>query len=307
MTANRLWYLAALLGAGAYYIASGQWISFLLLVAVLALPWLSLLLSLPAILNFHASPAGLDIIPMGEEAELWLLGSCFRPMPPFRGKIRMQTCITGEVRRYNAEQGLPTEHCGGIVATAEKMRVCDYLGIFAFPVKKLRSKTIRIRPTPLAVPDPPDIGAFLPRRWKPKPGGGFSESHEIRLYRPGDSLNQVHWKLSAKTGKLMLREPMDPIRGDVLLTMTLRGTPEELDRKFGRLEWMSNHLLDLEVPHILRVLTADGILSFPVSIPQDLYRAIDRLLCTRAAESSIREHSFSASWQYHIGGDPDEV
>ena len=51
-------YLLLLTAAAVYYIASGEWISWILLLTVTGLPWLSLLLSLPAILSFQAAPAG---------------------------------------------------------------------------------------------------------------------------------------------------------------------------------------------------------------------------------------------------------
>lgn len=308
MAARRIWFLAALLAAGSYYIASGEWLSAMLLAVVAGLPWLSLLVSLPAIRGFRAAPAGVDIVQMGEETELWLLGSCAAPMPPFRGKLRLRRCVNGEESRYRAEKGFPTDHCGGVTVSVDKIKVYDYLGLFAFRVKALEKKTVIVRPVKRPVPLPPQVEQFIPKRWKPKPGGGFAENHEMRLYRPGDSLNQIHWKLSAKTGELILREPMEPIRGLVLLTMTLRGEPDALDRKFGRLAWMGEYLLEKNVPFEIRALTGEGLLTFPAACITDLYKAVDKLLCTRAAaEGSIRDRTFDASWQYHIGGEADET
>lgn len=308
MAGHRMGYLTVLLGAAAFYIASGEWISWLLLLLCLGLPWLSLLVSLGAIRRFRAEPAGLDIVETGEETELWLLGSCPVPMPPFRGKLSLRWCITGERRRYRSEKDLPTDHCGGVTVTAEKVRVCDYLGLFSFRVRNVSPKTMIIRPKPQAPGVIPSIRDIRPKRWTPKPGGGFAENHELRLYRPGDSLNQIHWKLTAKTGKWILREPMEPVRGRMLLTMTLRGTPEALDRKFGRLLWLGGYLLDQEVGFEIRALTGDGLLTFPVKERNELYKAVDTLLCTPAAgEGSIREYAFDASWQYHIGGEADET
>jgi hypothetical protein len=94
------------------------------------------------------------------------------------------------------------------------------------------------------VDDLPSLARYAGRAWKPKPGGGFAENHEIRLYRPGDKMNQIHWKLSSKMNKLMVREAMEPVQDRVLVEMILRGTPEELDRKFGRLLWTGNYLLE---------------------------------------------------------------
>ena len=41
---------------------------------------------------------------------------------------------------------------------------------------------------------------------------------------------------------------------------------------------------------------------------QELNKATDTLLCAgEAKEGSIRDFGFAASWQYHIGGEPDEA
>ena len=144
--------------------------------------------------------------------------------------------------------------------------------------------------------------------WVPKPGGGFSENHEHRLYRPGDSLNQLHWKLSAKVGDLILREPMEPVQGAVLLTLSLRGTPQELDRKLGRLAYTGDYLLERELDFEIRALTGAGVLASHVDSKTALTKAIDRLLCTPlAAQTDAWDDGKDASWQYHIGGDADET
>lgn len=308
MAVPRLIYLNLLLCCSIFYIAYAEWFSWILLLAVALFPWLSLVLSIPAIRSFRATPAGGERLLMDSRAELWLIGSCSLPMPPFRGILRLQNSFTGELCRYNADKGIPTAHCGSYSVRIEKAKVYDYLGLFAFPVRRKEEKRIYILPKPVEVTGISSLQRQLAHRWRPKPGGGFSENHELRLYRPGDRLNQVHWKLSAKTGKLILREPMEPQRGLVLLTMTLRGTPEELDRKLGRMIWLGNHILRQEIPFELRVLTGAGIECFSIANAQELSRTTDVLLASpTAADGSIRERSYSASWHYHIGGRPDEA
>ena len=108
---------------------------------------------------------------------------------------------------------------GGYRVTVEKARVCDYLGLFSFRVRKCREQTVLVRPKSQAVEDLVDPRGMEINAWVPKPGGGYAENHEHRLYRPGDNLNQLHWKLSAKVGDLILREPMEPVQGAVLLTV----------------------------------------------------------------------------------------
>ena len=308
MAARRGLYLAALAGCILFYIAYGQWFSWLLLLTVLGLPWFSLLLSLPAMLTFRAGPDGPEELTMGEEAELWVLGRCTMPMPLFRGQIRVKRCITGESWHYENKTDLLTEHCGGLTVTLDGLRVYDYLGLFSFRLRCRNQKRILVRPKPVPMTLRADLERIVPRAWKPKPGGGCGENHELRLYRPGDSLNQLHWKLSAKTGTLVIREPMEPGQGVILLTMNLRGSLEDLDRKFGHLLWLGRLLLDREIPFSLRCLTGDGVRSFEVSVPDHLTQAIDDLLCCpEAPEGDIRQHDTGAVWHCHIGGSADEA
>lgn len=307
MFTKRVWYLTALMVCAAVYVATGAWLAWILLIWLAGLPWFSLLLSLPAILQFRLSPTGTDCLTRGEAGTLWLLGSCPVPMPPFRGRIRLLDCGSGAASWYDPEKGVPAAHCGCIRASVMKDRVCDYLGLFSFRVRQKEEQTILVRPTPVEAALP-DLQQYAARRWHAKPGGGYSENHELRDYRPGDSMNGVHWKLSAKTGSLMVREPMEPDQGLALLTMTVRGTPEELDRKFGRLLWVGEYLLSKDVTFEIRALTGDGIFSLPVSDGAALKKGIDTLLRAKAADAgSIEDQAYEAAWQFHIGGEQDAV
>ena len=307
MAVRRLLYITAL-GIGlVFFTAYQEWLSWLLLLVILGLPVLSLVVSLPAMLGFRAEPVVPAAARMGIRVDTRLTGWCRLPVPPFQGRLRICRSITGQQWQIKSGGALPTDHCGGLTVEPEKVWVYDYLGLIGIPVRNKETKTVIVRPVPVAIPQLPDLDRFLARSWRPKFGGGYAENHELRLYRPGDSLNQVHWKLSAKTGKLILREPMQPERGLVLVTMNLRGTPEELDRKFGRLLWLGNYLLEKEAAFEIRVLTGQGILCYGVETQQTLMKAVDELLCAAPAEGDLRERNFRASWQYHIGGEPDET
>lgn len=308
MAARRITYLFCLLGAVGFYVAYQEWFSWIALLAMLGLPWFSLLISLPGILTFRAKADGPEAIPLGLGGKLRLMGTSMFPVPPFFGRLRLHRCLTGEQWLHKKDTQVSAVHCGGIRVVPEKVRVCDYLGLFRFRVKNVETHTILVRPEKAQMEAPPDLNRYLTQSWKPKPGGGFAENHELRLYRPGDSLNQVHWKLTAKTGKLTIREAMEPNRGLVLLTMDICGAAEELDDKFGRLLWLGSYLLEQHIPFQIRALTADGILSFPVAAEADLHHAIDSLLCCGPARSgSVTDGEYAASWHYHIGGVSDET
>jgi len=308
MAGRRLIYLTALGAVLVFFTAYQEWFGYLALLIILGLPWFSLLLSLPAMLSFRVEIHCPGRVNRGVETQPRLVGWCRFPAPPFRGRVRVVHPITGEEWLQKTDLPLPTDHCGGLKVTPERVWVCDYLGLFAFPVRKREGRRIIVKPEPVPVRVLPRLERFLARSWRPKAGGGFAENHELRLYRPGDGLNQVHWKLSSKMGKLIIREPMQPERGLVLLTMNLRGSPSELDRKFGRLLWLGNKLLEKEVAFEIRVLTGEGVQSSPVATQQELLAAVEALLFQPPTpEGDLRDKPFRASWQYHIGGEADET
>ena len=308
MIGRRLCYLGALAGCLVFYFCYQQWLSWLLLLAVVILPWLSLLLSLPAMIQFRAEIELPAHAKKGDEvhAELWGLSDL--PQPQFLGKLFREDLLTGEKSRHRCKNPLPTAKCGGVKLELKKLRICDYLGLFALPVGKIQPRTTVVRPKPLPLKHSPELSRYLAHSWHPKFGGGFAENHELRPYRPGDNLNQVHWKLSAKTGSLILREPMEPDLGLVLLSLDLTGTADQIDRKLGRLLWLSQDLLNRGLRHEIHCLTGDGPVRHTVTQESDLIIAMDALLrCPWAEEGTIAGDETAASWQYHIGGDADET
>lgn len=303
MAGKRISYLCVVLACTVFYLAYQEWLSWLALVGVLGIPWLSLLVSLPGIRTFRAEVQAPDRIPAGVSGDCSI--TCFGRfvVMPFSGRIRLTRTVTGETWKLKGGGDLPTEHCGALRAELEKVRYCDVMGLFRFRGKRLDNKTILVWPNPLPPETVPDLSRYLSRAWRPKPGGGYAENHEMRLYRPGDSLNQIHWKLTAKTEKLIIREPMEPERDLVLLTMDISGTAGELDRKFGRLLWMGEYLLEQGISFEVRALAGEGILTHAVTGKDSLESCMKLLLSAiPAAEGSIRDQNYPAAWQYHVGG-----
>jgi hypothetical protein len=163
-------------------------------------------------------------------------------------------------------------------------------------------------PIPEQPMPPPDVDSYLTQAWRPKAGGGFSENHELRLYRPGDSLQQIHWKLSAKTGNLILREPLEPLRNRLLLRLDLSGTAGQIDRKLGILLWLSRYLLSKQLPHYWQVMTEGGVQTFSCQDEYTLLTSLDRLLqCKPAISGSVLDTPANAAWWHYIGGEADET
>ena len=307
MAERRLIYLAAVFGCLVFYWAYREWLSWVLLMVTLWLPWVSLLVSLPAMLLCKVELRCPNYATVGDSVTVACAASGYFPTPAMKGRVRVKRLLTGKTWKLPLGATLPTDHCGGLELLSKGLWVCDYLGLFALPIRGTDKKILVVRPKTIPMDEPPDMSRYLVNAWKPKPGGGYSENHELRLYRPGDNLHQVHWKLSAKTGKMILREPMEAIRGLSKVTLVLRGSPNELDQKLGKLRWLSIYLLQKEVPHQIECLTGRGMENLEISQESDVLSALDVLLKSPVAEKAAQLEYGYASWRYHLGGDGDEA
>ena len=86
-----------------------------------------------------------------------------------------------------------------------------------------------------------------------KAGADPGETFRIREYVPGDPIRQIHWKLSEKTGTLMVRELGLPAMKRLLLVFLPEKTlpPDQLDAMLDTLASVSSELLRQEIPHAL--------------------------------------------------------
>lgn len=303
MIQRRILYCTVLTGSLVFFWAYRQWLSGLLLSLVVLLPLFSLLLSLPGILSCKVQLTCPTAVTRGSSSAVTCEAKAWLPLAQIGGHFTAIGSFDGRKKRLQLGRPLPTAHCGAIKLKKCRVWVGDYLGLFCVPVGKKQDRLVLVRPTALKPQAVPDLSRFISSVTRPKAGGGYSENHELRLYRPGDSLRQIHWKLSAKTGQLMLREPLEPAAGAALLTMNLSGSRSVLDKKLGQLLWMSQYLAQQQIKHRIYCATNTGIRQFLVTNETEVQDAVDALLqCRPLAEDGQIVYP-KAVWRYHIGGD----
>ena len=137
-----------------------------------------------------------------------------------------------------------TRHAGQQTFRVDRARVYDALGLVGLPLQLPTACSIAVEPEPLEPAELPNLSQFQYRSYHPKPGGGFSEIYDLREYRPGDSMHEIHWKLSAKTDKLIVREAEEPNRGLIVLSFDFSGSRAQLDSTLRQLLWLSGWLTD---------------------------------------------------------------
>ena len=298
-------YLAALLGCFIFYVAHRQLIAWLILVMMLSVPLFSLGFLLIHSLTLHAQLLFPGEMAQGQPQRLQMTFSK-QPLLSWNYQTAVRNTLTGEVYLIHPGELVPAAHCGQLLCSSMGLYILDPLGLFRIRLLPHRQWTILVRPTSVPMVMATEDSRKLSQSWKPKPGGGYSEQHDLRQYRPGDSLNQIHWKLTAKTGKFIIREAMIPNHGRILLTLYLRGTPQQLDEKLGNLLWMGNHLLDGGIPFEVQAVTSLGTGHWTINTQESLDNLMVDLLRSEPAPDNALIQSLDASWHCHIGGDGNE-
>lgn len=255
-------YLALLAGAYVFKLAYIGWFGPYLMGALCLLPPLLLLLSLPSMLSLRAEISAPDRVSQGSDSELCVLFKTRALLPLSRVNIRLQleNRYDGEVNKTKYSYAgvlsstgrvpLPTELCGMICISVTRLECRDLLGLFVIRRRCTAKAVCTVLPDPAAPDKYPDIDACLDSavQLKPKYGGGYAEEHELREYRPGDTVNAIHWKLSAKSDQVIVREALEQVNNQVFLVLS---RPGENDRGLACLYWLSLQLCQREIPHVI--------------------------------------------------------
>lgn len=181
--------------------------------------------------------------------------SRFLPLTKGIAKVRYENTFSGEKGklkiRFSVDTGKKRDrripvvmnNCGNVAITVEKVRIYDYLNIFAWTIgKHFETQNILVLP--------PMKEMYLGRdRWYNetnedsdrfslyKKGDDPSEIFDIRDFMDGDKIQRIHWKLSSKTGNLMVKEGSLPLTKAVHIFMDLcvLGEKEERDHNVNLL------------------------------------------------------------------------
>ena len=208
--------------------------------------------------------------------------------------------VSLRLRRGVAEElpfALTPAHCGAMELRLTDCRQMDFLHLFSRPLSLACSGRITVLPKPMAVEARLTEAADLPRDSlsysAQKPGYDPSETFRIRDYVPGDSLRQIHWKLSGKADRLLVRDLGLPIMEQVLLLFNSGKLPDRSDADVmdGLLDLMSGVSLSLlrqNVAHTLAWVDGDGrLVASDVEDPVSMGAALESLLAADSRLSPI--------------------
>ena len=254
-----IFYVLAVAGAYIFRLGYLGWFGAFFFYSVAIMPVFILLLSLPGMLRSKMSLSIPYTAVCGSDVQLCIsTRTGLLPLGRLTASLQIRNVYTGETTRqrlrWNNLSGgtlyIPVSgsDCGKFVCEISNFRCCDLLRLVSIRRKAPAPVSCVIMPSAAAPDGLRDISAELEARTvlKPKHGGGYAEEHELREYRPGDMVNSIHWKLSSKTDKVIVREPLTS--QDARIYIVVAGQSK---KALGNARYISENLCELEQEHEL--------------------------------------------------------
>lgn len=219
------------------------------------------------------------------------------------GKIVLWLCltnaVTGETQkkrvafRGSGQWILESAYCGCIECVAASIWCYDIFGVLPLRIPDKAKKRTVVMPdtfpveieTVLSPSYQADCSEYAPD----KRGADRTETLQIRDYVPGDSLRQIHWKLSGKLDKLMVRDPAQPIDRTLMVFLEKMDdmcTPERVDALLEAVTSLCQALTEAGQPFRL-AWNEDRIVIFDITNKEQLPEAVSAMLKAPKAASGI--------------------
>jgi len=309
MTGNRIVYFYVVLISFSLFVLSDLYLFHLFFIFILLLPAVSLLAVLPV---SRALRYGMevedDILPKGD-CYVAITGKNASLLPCACARIRLSrrnalgrmdgryTESSEESVRLSLAPGrafshrLPLEmaHCGRVDLSILRVEVCDLLGLFFLPVPKKNGRSVsgsvyvlpELQSRTIETDDAADLGLDSATYSTKKPGNDPSEIFQLRDYREGDARHSIHWKLSARMDRLIVREFGLPLNPSLHFLLELRADADSAAAEYmlGTVLAFSEYLMARNAVHSISWLGEEGMLhTISVSGADTLAAALHELL-----------------------------
>lgn len=259
MWKNRVIYIVTLVGATLFLVLYPLWFSWYLMVILLLVALFDIFLILPGALFSQITFSAPKIYEQGEDAVLVFTIHNIKQFRINCLKIRLKSTCENIVNKQCSvimsengnryEMKIDSSRSGLTVYETKHIWIVSFLGLFCIPLRFRLRMPILVLPTPIKPPNTVALpqGTLL----RPKPGGGFSDEHDLRPFRFGDTVRSVHWKVSAKLDSLIIREPLAPLSHSRLIHVAKWSGALERDLIIGRMLWVSEYLSKWNLQHYI--------------------------------------------------------
>lgn len=285
-----------------------------LLGCILMLPLGSLLLLLLQVAFCRYYMGEADWVYRGESAELSVIleNRGFLPLGrvSFTGRLQVPGEEEKRLRRYvlgvrakeYREERFPVEagHCGEIVLSRARVRICDVLGLFALPARGAGKSSLFVLPRA-------DLAYGRELERVAQSSADALDDIYIRDYRQGDGVHRIYWKLSAKEDELQVRD-YEPGAAVSFYLDFPQETREQPDSRDVCLERAASVLVYLSRPGrgVTEVVWSRGgsLCRYSVRTGDDVAGCMCAVLGRKSADTDYWENSVIALEQgYRLDGE----
>lgn len=129
--------------------------------------------------------------------------------------------------KQTIEKRMAFSHVGNYQLKLIKIRIYDLTGLFYVHKRIQKCADVQILPEldSVAVQISNPVRNYFGESESYdefRPGADASQIFDVREYRPGDRLQRVHWKLSAKSDSLFIREDSQPLACAVVFLLNMQ-------------------------------------------------------------------------------------
>lgn len=245
-------YICILISTYIFYMLFIGYLSFYILILTCLIPFLSLILLLynKKYSKVYFTNNNIECIQdksviLKITRETPLMGSC---------KIKI---LDKEIILNNNTKTIEYQypHCGGYQIKIEEYKQYDSLNLFYLTNKTNSLLNITILPKMINY-DINHLKNTLPDQnntvySSTQKGDDPTEIYDIHEYQEGDLLKNIHWKLSMKHDKLLIKENALPLKQSISIQCHFYNNDEDNDSVFQYLDFFCNYLLDNDLPFLL--------------------------------------------------------
>ena len=235
------------------------------------------------------------------------------PAAKVRYRVRCENTFAGYAKKFwwngaglmhgmqCMEKRVVLSHVGSYEYELVKVRIYDLTGLFYMHKKIKKYADIQVLPEldAVAVQVSERVRRYFGEAESYddfQPGTDVSQIFDVREYRPGDRLQRIHWKLSAKSDELLVREDSQPLACAVVLLLDMQPRVKGKGREAYAETFLTiaadlvYSMMDAGCPHYVVWQEEAEIKRFRIEDEESVYLFLMQFMeCQKGTAGSLRQ------------------
>ena len=203
-----------------------------------------------------------------------------------KNELKRNIFIPLGIKTARKNQEYTATYCGDVMISYEKVYLYDVFGFCRVPISETQKHHFVVYPGKVNIEllynelsKPYENGVL---QYQYKKGTDMSEIYDLKTYYPGDDIRHVHWKLSAKTGEILLKEGShnSSFETVLLVDIGLKDQTSEIDKhvlskSLAFAMSMSEKLLLKNIGHYVALYDQGSFYWLEMNSLQDYYQNME--------------------------------